>query len=242
MRQHEVLGLILARGGSKGVPRKNMRHVAGRPLLYWTFNAARRSRMLTRTILSTDDAEMAGYARGELIEVPFMRPQELATDSATAIDVTLHAIACLESQEGWTPEYVALLQPTSPLRIAADVDGCIDMAIKRGTNAVLSVVKTCAHPYLMRTMDEHDVLRPFTNSGLFASRKQDLPPVVMPNGAVYVARTSVLKDLKTWHPEGAVGYLMPVERSLDIDTDWDITLADLILGRGNGYNEENTAQ
>lgn len=224
-----ILGLIVARGGSKGVPRKNLRLAGGKPLLHWTFEAAQLSRLLTRTILSTDDEVMAAYARSERIEVPFIRPSELASDKATAIDVTLHALQWVASHESYCPDYVVLLQPTSPLRTAEDIDGCVEMAMKRGAAAVISVVECREHPCLMRTIGKDGELMPFIYTSLFESRKQDLPPVCSPNGAVYVARKEVLEERKSWHPEGALAYVMPAERSLDIDTEWDLTLADMIL-------------
>lgn len=234
-----LLGLVVARGGSKGVLRKNLRLVAGKPLLHWTFEAALRSRSIRRTILSTDDAEMAAYARSKRIEVPFMRPPELATDSASAIDVTLHALQWLDSREGYQPDYVVLLQPTSPLRLAEDIDGAADRAAERDAAAVVSVVKCGAHPCLARRMDENGQLRPFLDTPLFESRKQDLPPAFTPNGAVYVARTEVLRARRSWHPEGALGYVMPAERSLDIDSEWDLSLADMILRSRKEQHEEH---
>ncbi|MEI6807425.1 MAG: acylneuraminate cytidylyltransferase family protein [bacterium] len=236
-----ILGLIVARGGSKGVPRKNLRLVGGKPLLHWTFEAAQMSRLLTRTILSTDDEVMVAYARSERIEVPFMRPPELATDAATAVDVTLHALQWLASHESCHPDYVVLLQPTSPLRTAEDIDGCVEMAMKRGVAAVISVVESREHPCLMRTIGKDGELMPFIHTSLFESRKQDLPPVYSPNGAVYVARSEVLKERRSWHPEGALACVMPAERSLDIDTEWDLGLADMIL-RSRITHEKDLSQ
>jgi CMP-N-acetylneuraminic acid synthetase len=225
----EVLGIVLARGGSKGVPRKNMCLVGGKPLLYWSFQAAKSSKLLTRTLFSTDDPEMATYARSEQVEVPFMRPVELATDSASAINVTLHALKWLEEQEGYRPDYVVLLQPTSPLRTAADIDACIQLAVERSADGVVSVMHCPAHPYLMRTIDDQEVLHPFINTPLSAGQKQQLPTVYSLNGAVYVARRTVLQETRTWHPAGALAYVMPDERSLDVDTHWDLKLVDLVL-------------
>ena len=228
-RDVNILGLIVARGGSKGLPRKNLRLVAGKPLLYWTFDAARRSRLLTRTILSTDDDEIAEYARSEQMEVPFMRPAELATDAAMTIDVTLHALQWLESQERYKPDYVVLLQPTVPLRTAEDIDAGITQVLAHGGDALVSVTACTNHPCLARTIDARGVLEPFMATPLAASRKQELPPVYALNGAVYVVRSAVLREQYTWHPTGALAYVMPAERSLDIDSEWDLKLADMIL-------------
>ncbi len=228
-KKPDMLGLIIARGGSKGVPRKNMRLVAGQPLICWTFAAARRSALLTRIMLSTDAAEIADCARRSGVEVPFMRPAELAQDTTTTIDVTLHALQWLRQHENYQPDYVALLQPTTPLRTAADIDAGIRLMLASAGHALVSVTESDNHPFLARQIDAAGALKPFLQTDLANSRRQELPPAYALNGALYVARADILLQEHSWHPKGALAYLMPPERSLDIDSEWSLKLADLIL-------------
>ena len=228
---NRVLGLITARGGSKGIPGKNLRLVAGRPLIAWTLEAARASRRLDRIVLSTDDPEIAEVGRQVGAEVPFLRPAKLANDRSPVIDASLHALQWLEKMENYIPMYGMLLQPTSPLRTAEDIDAAIGLAEKQNADAVVSVTSVDRHPYLLKVMDENGRLAPFMKPEFAGSRRQDLPPVVGLNGAIYLVRRTVLRELKTWCPAGALAYIMPAERSLDVDTPWDLRLADLLLGR-----------
>lgn len=225
----EVVGLITARGGSKGIPRKNIKLLAGKPLLAWTIEAARQSRLLSRLILSTDDDEIAQTAREWGADVPFIRPEELARDDSSHISVVRHAADWLEQHEGRCPEFLMILQPPTPLRTAADIDGAIELANEKGADAVVSVVEARHHPYLTRRMTETGSLVEFVPCDIEYPRRQDLPPAYAINGAVYLIRCSRLPQLETLVPHGSLGFVMPPERSLDIDTLWDFHLAELIL-------------
>jgi len=224
----QVLGLITARGGSKSVPRKNLVPVGGKPLIAWTIESALKSQRLDRVIVSTDDMEIARVAAEWGAEVPFMRPKELAEDDSPHIDVVIHAVQWLEEHERWSAEYVVLLQPTSPLRTAADIDGAIEMAKEKEAVAVIGVVETHAHPYLTRKMTEHGVLEDFIPTEIPYLYRQGLPPAYFINGAVFVNRRDSLLKKRTFYPSGMYGYVMPAERSLQIDSPWDLYLADLI--------------
>lgn len=225
----EVVGLITARGGSKGIPRKNIRKLAGKPLLAWTIEAARQSRLLSRVIMSTEDNEIAQTARECGAEVPFMRPAELAGDDSAHIPVVRHAADWLEQHEGRAPEFLMVLQPPTPLRTAADIDGAIELADEKNADAVVSVVEAQHHPFLTRRMTEAGSLVEFVPCDIEYPRRQDLPPAYALNGAIYLIRCSRLPQLKTLVPQGSLGFPMPPERSLDIDTPWDFHLAELIL-------------
>ena len=228
---NRVLGLITARGRSKGIPRKNLRRVAGRPLIAWTIEAAKASRLLDRILLSTDDPEIAEVGRRYGVDVPFLRPAELASDWSPVIDAALHAFQWLDTVENNFPTFGMLLQPTSPLRTAEDIDAAIRLAQEQKANAVVSVTAEDRHPLQMKVMDENGRISPFMKTELVDSRRQDLPPVFGLNGAIYLVRRTVLQESKTWCPVGALAYVMPAERSLDVDTPWDLRLADLLLGR-----------
>ncbi len=220
-----VLGLILARGGSKGLPRKNVLPLAGKPLLAWTVKAARASVTLDRVVLSSDDDEIIRVAEAFGCEVPFRRPARLATDDTPGIDPVLHA---LDTIEGF--DYVVLLQPTSPLRTAEDIDGTVRLCMSSDAPSCVSVVAVDKPPQWMYTLGEKR-LRPIfpTESGL--KRRQDAVPVYALNGAVYVADVHSLRRSRSFVTDATVGYVMPPERSADVDTALDLAWCELLLER-----------
>lgn len=224
-----VLGLVTARGGSKGVPRKNLRPVAGRPLIAWTLDAAKGSRRLTHVLVSTDDPEIVLAARGEGVEAPFLRPTEFAGDASPHIDVVLHALDWLRSNRGETYDYVCLLQPTSPLRTAQDIDGVIDLAVSREADAVVSISPSPVLPNLIYRMDADAALTPLLPPVQGYARRQDLPAAYVLNGAIYVNRAESLRRERSFAPPGALGFLMPADRSLDVDEEADLLAADAAL-------------
>ena len=223
------LGLVTARGGSKGVPGKNIRRVGGKPLIAWTLDAAKNAKSLQRTIVSTDDCDIAETARRCGAEVPFLRPAELALDDSPHVDVVVHALEWLDTHEGYRPDYVVLLQPTSPLRTAGDIDAAVSLALEKNAEAVVSVCETHNHPYLVRRLTGDCRLEEFVPCPLVYARRQDLPPAFALNGAIYISRRELLKASKSLCPAGALAYVMPEERSLQIDTDWDLRLASCVL-------------
>ena len=226
--QH-ILALIPARAGSKGIPGKNLALVAGKPLLAWTVEAARRSTHCTRLVVTTDSDEIAAVANRCGAETPFRRPQHLAADSTPGIAPVLHALTWLEVEENYRPECIVMLQPTSPLRTAEDVDAAVELATARAADAVVSVTPAEHHPFWMKRLSEDGRMSDFMSSDVPVVRRQDLPPVYALNGAIYLARRDVLVERENWYTEHTYGYVMPAERSLDIDTPWDLRLADLLL-------------
>jgi len=220
-----VLAVMPARGGSKGVSRKNIRPVAGRPLLAWTLDAARGSRYIDRAVLSSEDEEIMQVARDLGCEVPFRRPTELARDDTPGIDPVLHAIGVLPGYQ-----VIVVLQPTSPLRLAADIDACLERLVATGAPACVSVREAIDHPYWCYGTDPHGRLHPFVtpSDGAYA-RRQQLPRALSLNGAVYVARTTWLLTSRNFLTAETVGVEMPLSRSLDIDTDADLGVAEASL-------------
>lgn len=208
-----VLALIAARGGSKGLPGKNIRPVHGRPLIDFTIGAARAARCVDRVVLSTDDETIAAAALAGGCEVPFMRPAALADDEARSIDVVLDALDRLPPHD-----MVVLLQPTSPARTAADIDDACAQLVRHGAPSCVSVTLADESPYWMFRLDEAMRLAPLLPAPVAASRRQDLPPVYVLNGAVYAARTEWLRRTGGFVGEGTVAHVMPRERSIDIDT------------------------
>jgi CMP-N,N'-diacetyllegionaminic acid synthase len=223
-----IIGIIPARAGSKGVPRKNVRPVGGKPLIARTWEAALSSGALTRLIVSTDDPEVVTLARAAGIDVPFVRPAALASDTASAVDVAEHALAWLADEQGYRPDVVAWLQPTSPLRATEDIVGALDQMATRGASAVVTVCEADHHPLWALRMTDDGVVTPWSGAEV-PGRRQELPTAYRCNGALYLVRRELLLARRTFEPDPTLGYVMPIERSLDVDTPWDLYVADLVL-------------
>lgn len=234
-----IIGLITARGGSKAIPRKNIKPLAGKPLIAWTIQAALASRRVERVIVSTDDDEIAQVAREWGAEVPFMRPPELAEDDSPHHDVVIHAMRWLESQPAAPPpDYVMLLQPTSPLRTAEDIDGAVALAAERDADAVVSVCPAHHHPYFSKQIAPDGRLLDFMERPEGYLPRQKLPPVYSLNGAIYLVRRKILLERDDWYTDRTYAYIMPPERSVDIDSPWDLHLVELILRDLNGITSD----
>lgn len=211
-----VLAVIPARGGSKGLPGKHLLQAGGRALIAWTIEAARAATCIDRTVLSSDDEAIMACARAHGCDVPFRRPAELATDSAASIDVVLHAVDALPGYD-----VVVLLQPTSPLRGAADVDAaCATLAASKAP-ACVSVAPVAQSPYWMYRLGDRGTLQPIAELPAGATRRQDLPEVYALNGAIYVADVAWLRRTRSFVTRETVAHVMPAERSVDIDTSAD---------------------
>jgi CMP-N-acetylneuraminic acid synthetase len=217
-----VLGLVPARGGSKGVPGKNTRLLAGRPLLEYTARAARGSGVLDRIVLSTDAEEIAACGRRVGLEVPFMRPASLAQDDTPMLPVVEHALDELRRQ-GWEPAVVVLLQPTSPLRTPAHIRAAVEQVQQTGADSVVSVVAVPQHlspDYVMRL--DAGRLRPFLPDGARVTRRQDARPAFVRDGTVYAFRTDTLRRFGTIYGDDCRPLVLDADESLSIDTaaDW----------------------
>lgn len=213
----KVLALIPARGGSKSIPRKNIMPLAGKPLIGWTIDAARASFGIDRLVVSTEDEEIATVARQFGADIPFMRPAELAADDTPSIAPVVHAIQQLPCYD-----WLLLLQPTSPLRSVADIEGILNFCRTSGESSAVSVCEVGKHPYWMYHRDGSHRLKAIIRGRPEITRRQDLPPAYTLNGALYLARTDWLIEHKTFIGPDTLGYVMPPERSADLDTfqDW----------------------
>lgn len=220
-----VLAIVPARGGSKGVPRKNLRELGGKPLIAWTIEAALGSDHIDRVILSSDDEEIMAAAARHGCEIPFRRPADLATDEADSMAVVMHALGALETRY----DYVVLLQPTSPLREARDIDAALRLCDTSGAPSCVSLSPSEKSPHWMFTLDARAKLHKFMTAGMAPSRRQDSVPLFALNGAVYVARRGALETTRSFISEGTIGYVMPRERSLDIDDEFDLRLAGFLV-------------
>ncbi len=227
-----VLGLIPARGGSKGVPRKAVKAMAGKPLIGWTIEAALGCADLDRVVVTTEDTEIMEVAERFGAEVPFRRPMALAGDATPGIEPVLHALQWLAEQDDYRPDWILLLQPTSPLRTSGDIGAAIALATERGADSVVGVTEADPHPLWTKAVDDDGLLDEWLPDDGGHTRRQDLPPLVALNGAIYLTRRDVLLDRRSWYGDRTAAYLMPPERSLDIDTPWDFRLADLVLTHG----------
>ena len=223
-----IVALVTARGGSKSVPRKNVLPLGDKPLIAWTIEAAKKSSILDRVILSTDDEEIAAVGQAWGAEVPFMRPADLAQDNSNHISVVLHALDWLEAHQQ-LPEYLLLLQPTSPFRTAEDIQQGIALAQQHQAEAVVGVCEAENHPFWVKRLTENGTLTTFVESDLAYLRRQELPPAYVINGAFYLNRVTSLRETRTFTPPGTYPFIMSREHSLDIDTPWDFYLAKLIL-------------
>lgn len=223
-----VLGVITARGGSKGLPGKNLKELAGKPLLAYTVEAAAASGALDRVILTTDDDRIAEAGRALGCEVPFLRPAALAQDDTPHLPVIQHAVRWMDEHAGYRADAVMILQPTSPLRHAADIRACVELLERSGADSALSVseVPSHAHPLRALRVDDTGAAVLFVTGEAVRhriNRRQDLPAAWMMNGAIYICRTRVLlADPPSLYGDRVVTYRMPADRGLSIDDahDW----------------------
>lgn len=221
-----VLAIITARGGSKGVPGKNIMMIGGRPLMQWSIDAARAARYVDRLILSSDDAAIIEVARKGGCDVPFVRDPALATDTASSVDVIADA---LQRVPGY--DIVVLLQPTSPLRTAKDIDGTIALLMNSNAPACVSVRESEEHPYWTFKLGIDGKLTRFAEpDGGAPQRRQDLPQAWCLNGAVYAANVEWFLRNRTFLSPETVAFPMPAERSVDVDTFEDIEKINRLIG------------
>ncbi len=225
----QVLGIIAARGGSKGVPNKNLRPLAGRPLLAYTADAAHASRRLTRVIVSTDDPAIAEAARALGLEVPFMRPAALAADDTPMVPVLQHALAA-STRAGFAADAVVLLQPTSPLRRAEHIDAAVDLLESSGAEAVVSVTEVPHQfsPVSVLRLAADGRLSPYLD-GPMLTRRQDKPRVYARNGPAVVAVRAQVIGAGSLYGSDTRALVMTPRESLDIDTLDDFELIELLM-------------
>lgn len=226
-----ILGIIPARGGSKGVPRKNIRELAGKPLLAWTIDAARGSR-LSRVILSTDDEEIAAVGRAFGVEVPFLRPAQHATDSARAIPMLQQAVRALE-EAGDRFDAVMMLQPTSPMRLPRDIDGAIGkLESDPEATAVISVVPVGEfHPARMKYLEGDRLIDPPFCEAYENQPRQELTPMYIRSGSIYLVRRDVLMENGSLKGPRCLAQIMPKNRSVNIDSPFDFDLATWFMAK-----------
>lgn len=221
-----IIAIIPARGKSKGIPRKNIKKLRGKPLIAYTINEALKSKYLDYVFVSTEDHEIATVSKecgAQVID----RPPSLADDSSITVDAILHAIDYLE-REDIHPDIVVLLQPTSPLRIKDDIDAAIQLFLDNECESVIGVCEPEHSPFWCFTLNGK-FLQPLFEKKYENMRRQDLPEVFMPNGAIYVSSPEFIRKNKGYYGDRIIGYFMPAERSIDIDTPLDFAIAEVLI-------------
>lgn len=235
-----VLGVVPARGGSKGIPKKNIAPLLGRPLLAYTAEAALAARHLTRTILSTDDSEIACVGRGCGLDTPFLRPPELARDNTPTLPVLQHAVRMLEAQ-GECYDAVLTLQPTNPLRRAEDIDGAIELLQSSGADSVISFVDVGEkHPARMKWIGPEGWVEDPPFAEMFEGQpRQQLSKLYLREGSIYLTRRSVLMEQNSLKGRRCRAWIMPEERACNIDSAFDLLFAGYLLRRQRGWETQD---
>lgn len=230
-----VLGIVTARSGSKGIPQKNIAPLLGKPLLAYTAQAALAAKRLDRTVLSTDDEEIAGVGRQWGLEVPFLRPPELARDDTPTVPVLQDVVRKLEGQ-GEFYDAILTLQPTNPLRRPEDIDGAIDLLERTGADSVISFVDVGEkHPARMKWIDDQGKVQdpPFAEATEGLARQQ-LQKLYLREGSIYLTRRDVLMNQSSLKGSDCRAWIVSEERACNIDTPFDLFLAEQLLKRSNG--------
>jgi len=226
-----IIAIIPARGESKSIPRKNIKLLAGKPLIVHTIETALKCKLLDRVIVSTDDKEIAAISKKCGAEVPFIRPRELALDSAPIEPVLQHAVSYIEQNEKSPVEVVVLLQPTSPFREVSDIENCIEKLRNEKADSVVTVCEAEHNPYFVMMKFQNDNLVPLLKTEKPITRRQDAPKVYRLNGAIYAVRRDVLMNENKLFTDNTKAVIMPQERSIDLDRQLDFEFAEFLIKR-----------
>ena len=227
----KILAVIPARGGSKGIPDKNINLLRNKPLIYYTICEALKSRMLTDFIVSTDSKKIKEVSEHYGAKVPFLRPDNLSHDNALAIPTIQHAVKYYEKIVGFEYDIILMLQPTAPLRTAKDIDVSLKKLIDSDADSVISVVDVDNyHPYKMKKIKGEN-LHDYVNSNLENPPRQELPKLYIVNGAIYATRRNIFILENTFKGKKCIPYIMPQSRSINIDRLTDFLVADYYLKR-----------
>lgn len=239
----QIIGVIPARGGSKGIPRKNIKLLGGKPLLAYSIEAALACPLISDVVVSTDDPEIQQIAVSYKAQAPFLRPPELASDMALAIPTIQHAVAMMESlrsgEQSFRYDYVVMLQPTTPFRSAQDLSEALGKLVNSDADGLISVIPVGNwHPIKMKRIDA-GYLNDYQYWPVENPPRQSLPPVYMVNGAMYATKRDVLMEQSTFRGAKCLPYVMPEERSVNIDTEIDFLIAEYYLGRNQKAEKPN---
>lgn len=225
------LAIIPARGGSKGLPGKNIKELCGKPLIAWSIKAGLGSQYIDEVMVTTDSQEIAGVARTFGASVPFLRPDELASDTATSFDVIKHAINFYENELNKRFDYIVLLEPTSPLRDKDDIDQSIEQLLSSPQAfAIVGISKTeSQNPAFLVKKNSNNILVGYENQNMKVLRRQDINDVYFFEGSVYISDTETLLSKKTFYHEHTLGYEVPKWKSLEIDDLDDFVMVEALM-------------
>ena len=237
-KSEDMLAIIPARGGSKGLPGKNIKALCGKPLIAYTIEAAQAAKSIDRLILSTDDEEIAEVVQKFGVEIPFMRPAELAKDTSLAIDNYIYTMDWLNAESSKQYDDFIVLQPTSPFRTAADIDNAVELFREKNADSVISVCEASHPPVWAKKIDPSGVLKDCFDINIGNKNRQELETSFMPNGAIFILKLSLLKSLYSYYSDNTYAYVMPRERSVDIDTFFDFEFAEFLVSR-NTFRKGN---
>lgn len=222
------MSLIPARGGSKGIPGKNIVDLNGKPLIAWTIEASLGSKNIHRTIVSTDSEKIEEVSRKHGAEVLFRRPAEISGDHSPVIPSIHHAFKWLAENEDYRPDYMVLLQPTSPLRNSQDIDEAFEILYSKNADSVISVGEASPHPYLMKEITSDGKLKNFIADPENKPR-QTFPPVYVLNGAIYIVKVELILNKNTFYSDKTYAYVMSQEKSVDIDSEIDLVVVSKMM-------------
>ncbi|RJP57877.1 MAG: acylneuraminate cytidylyltransferase family protein [Deltaproteobacteria bacterium] len=227
----KILAVIPARGGSKEIPRKNIFSLSGKPLIEYTFDVAKGSKLINRIIITTDDNEIAELGKRNGIDVPFMRPKELAEDNTPTLPVIRHAVEFMGKEHSYKPDIVMLLQPTAPLRKSHHIDEALGLLMNNpDADSVVSVTEVPHqyNPYFVMKI-EKGLLKFYNEDAIKYTRRQSLPKVYSRNGAIYAFRLETLNEKNSLYGDTCLPYVMSFEESANIDTMYDLMMAEMLL-------------
>ena len=227
----KILGVTLARGGSKSVPNKNIRPSLGVPLIGYTISEALRSKFITRYIISTDDQEIQEVAVKFGAEAPFLRPKKYSTDVASSVSALQHAVDWVEKEEGIKYDYVVELMCTNPTKLVKDIDSCIDKLVKTGADSVIAVHKLEDHHPIRIKKIVNGKIVDFCLPEIAEMRRQDLKPdAYIRSGSIYALRRDhLMKDGLRYGTENSMAYILPTDRAVNVDTKIDFLVAEQII-------------
>ena len=232
----KIIAIIPARGGSKELPRKNIKLLNGKPLIAYTIEAALKSKFIDRVFVSTEDDEIAKISKNFGAEI-IQRPKYLAEDNSLRRDVIKHAIQTLKSKMNYEPEVIVYLQPTSPLRTVNDIDSALKLFFMNEYDSVISVCESSESPYWSLIIKNKIIIPLFEWDYFLNKKRQDLPSTYILNGALYIMSTKKFIQNNNLFSKRTLPYIMPIERSIDIDKDLDFKLAELLIKRED-YKEK----
>lgn len=238
-KRSRILAVITARGGSKGLPGKNIKKLGGMPLIVYTIKTAQKSKYISDLILSTDSVKIAKICKKYGLEAPYIQPSKLSTDKSGHLEVMQYAIAFMEKKLKITYDYVTILQPTSPFRSVGDIDNTLKLLIKSKADSAVSIVKVEAreHPIKIKKLVDNKI-EPYCMTELDGLRRQDFPVAYKRSGAVYAMRRDTIMKKGQLYGKTIVGFEVPKDRSIDIDTQFDWFQAVCMLKdlKSKGYN------